>query len=232
MERLFWPVYDVSPAAKVLILDWRTFTERDASSAKFYWLMMNVHGYCFNLFAGLLGAPWVLAVNGLDRLFGSEMYNFLVQGGPPLAMFTAGNEVIRDLYMAVLRPRRIGSHMFAGLKETVQTREEYDDFYKIPYERIPPERRMSWDMRKHGYEDLCAFLGIKDCPRKGLLPNMPFFFDWEDLYHGEHLTIWLVCSAFHMVNFYVFSVGLTALGALFRIARGSVGGGRRSDQVE
>jgi len=218
MENLFWPIYNVSPDAKVLVLDWRTLEEWNTSRVNFTPTLMGYYINAGIIGSGVHGMPWVLPIRALDSLYGSPFRKFMLSGQE---LFNGLPEVL-DLPLGIITGRRISTHLFAGLKVIPFVGEEYHNFYKLAYERIPQERRMSWNMSKHGWEDLCAFLDIpeKDCPGTGLLPNEGVFFSPEqDEGNAEErstfgtLPIWLLL---HCINWYVFRAGQTAYSSLLR----------------
>mmetsp|Transcript_34654 Transcript_34654/g.107672 ORF Transcript_34654/g.107672 Transcript_34654/m.107672 type:complete len:409 (+) Transcript_34654:60-1286(+) len=227
MEHLFWPIYDLSPDAKVLILDWRTFEEFHTSRSVFGQQLLLLHIFGGVTSASVHALPWIFLTQAIDRLTGSPGKKLMLRGGPPLGIETG---FLPNLYLTPFSARRTLSHLYSGLKLFIYTKANYEDFYKVPYERIPEERRMSWNMRKHGWKDLCAFLEVpaKDCPGTGLLPNeAPNWFAAE----RDSPYIFFSSTAFymilHMVNWYVYRAGLTAyssaLSALYRSCRSRFG---------
>mmetsp|Transcript_56175 Transcript_56175/g.158322 ORF Transcript_56175/g.158322 Transcript_56175/m.158322 type:complete len:133 (-) Transcript_56175:164-562(-) len=69
--------------------------------------------------------------------------------------------------------RRERHHRYSGLGYTPGDELEYRKFWDA-IKVVPAERRLHWDMRKHGYKDLCAFLNISGnpyCGRSGTLPK-------------------------------------------------------------
>merc|ERR1712050_565633 len=83
INQLFWPIYEMSPGVKVIVLNWRTHQEIKASSSSFgrglYWslfllnlLVISIHILPWNAF--------VLPI--LDPLFGSPIDDHMRNGKP------------------------------------------------------------------------------------------------------------------------------------------------------
>merc|ERR1712079_735731 len=70
--------------------------------------------------------------------------------------------------------RRTCEHWVSGLPKVVETQTEFEEFWGKVKTIVPAKRRFHWNMKKHGYKDLCKFLNITGktfCEREGLLPN-------------------------------------------------------------
>ncbi|CAE7352404.1 ttc4 [Symbiodinium pilosum] len=52
-----------------------------------------------------------------------------------------------------------------------ETEEEYNGFFNEVRRRIPKERLFEWDPRRHTMEELCDFLNVHPCPKKGKTPR-------------------------------------------------------------
>ena len=164
-ESLFWPIYNVSPNAKVIVLNWRTYAQYDKSR--------NDFGIALNIALVFLGfllngqhfLPWgYITLPVLDYINGYPIKHWMETGGPPSSTESAMTKLVR----CQMNARRVMSHWFSGLGNEGHgrgsTEEGYKAFWEEGYERIPAENRFDFDMKKHGYADLCRFLNIKDRP--------------------------------------------------------------------
>merc|ERR1712187_618 len=73
--------------------------------------------------------------------------------------------------------RRIFSHYAMGLGGMDLLAPRVEETFKALFQRLRqrlnPSNIMSWDFKTKQWEDLCAFLNIKDCPEKGRLKTEP-----------------------------------------------------------
>merc|ERR1712032_1593185 len=74
--------------------------------------------------------------------------------------------VLADLVM-----RRCFSRFFCGLKFLPSNRSEYNTYWDSFRHIVPKERLIEWDMKRHGWEDLCGIVKIANCSKQGLLPR-------------------------------------------------------------
>merc|ERR550525_945081 len=64
-------------------------------------------------------------------------------------------------------------HHYSGLNFGSWNEYIYDAYWEAA-EIVPKERRFYWNMKKHGYKDLCTFLNISGnplCEKPGPLPK-------------------------------------------------------------
>jgi len=168
-EKLFWPIMEVSPTAKVLVLNWRTYAKAKESMEQFVmyfgpWLiMMGNLDLCIHVF------PWALIFLALEPLCGSPMHKLLEEGGPPLNQVQSPYMMLWQRHMANVR--YVG-HWMMGLSEWADASEEsHEAFFERIKRDVPPERRMEVDPRKTTYEDLCRFLELEPCKKSGRIPR-------------------------------------------------------------
>jgi len=220
LELLFWPVYEVSPDAKVIVLNWRTWQELLTSSVNFAgWFshLMYIGAY---LSSSMHALPWGAAFHALDPLVGRPIQRLLSSGGAPVNQ-EQGPLVM--LWYRMMSGYRVTNHFFHGLgagsnatfygmlvREHVQA-----EFFERVHREVPPERRLDFDPRKQGYEDLCKFLEISNCPRRGLLPRAVSVYAHERDFPLSFAFCVVVYVVLHWANWKIYSALLSSLlGAL------------------
>jgi len=173
IEEIFWPLYNVSPDAKVISLNWRTWDEYSTSWAKFSSdLTAGLTLLQFVVCSSYL-LPWsVIMIPIIELLSGNEIHRYLSTGGPPV---TAGGDgfAVRFFWYQTFW-RRWLTHTRSGLERRFSGEQDYVDYFADARRRIPAERLFEWDMRRHTMADLCGFLGTTDhpaCATPGRLPK-------------------------------------------------------------
>mmetsp|Transcript_142509 Transcript_142509/g.361818 ORF Transcript_142509/g.361818 Transcript_142509/m.361818 type:complete len:396 (+) Transcript_142509:75-1262(+) len=172
IEELFWPVYEVSPEAKVVSLNWRTWPEYYKSWSTFEWqLSAAITAMCI-LISPVHLLPWsVIVLPILELLSGNTIDGFLSSGGPP---WTISSTLPVSFFKYNAINRRWLTHQFGGLARVPTSEDELFSGFEEVRRRVPAEHLFEWNMRKHTMADLCAFLGIQDssaCKQPGLLPK-------------------------------------------------------------
>jgi len=204
IDRAWWPIYDTSPGAKVVSMSWRTYDEYSRSRADFHWLLLTAYWY----YGMLVGAPLLLPYNVIlvplfDLLSGGDITKWLSTGQPAPALAEEG--VARKFFRQSVGCRRWFMNMVGGMDVWYDTREAYDGYFEEARRRIPPERLLEWDMRRHTMRDLCDFLGIAghpQCEAPGTLPKV------RNLFHIEALSPYSVTAllplylALHFLNWH------------------------------
>jgi len=169
IERLFWPTLEVSPGAKVIVLNWRTYAQLRKSMRHFSRMFLP-----FIMFTGLLASslvmlPWGIFFPIFEYLSGGQIDEFLRTGSPPLNQH---QWPLLMLWIRMTGNARMTSHWFCGLSMwRFLTQERMTNFFAEIHRAVPPERRMDFDPRKNTYEDLCKFLELKECKRSGKIPR-------------------------------------------------------------
>jgi len=166
LSRMFLPVYEMSPGAKVIILQWRTYEEQKRSYKTFMrrWHLHGRFGY-----PGVHAWTYVL-LHILEPLSGNPVIKLLEEGGPPV------NQVLTPitlLYLVHVTAHRIVMHVGQPTVGWMPAQAwRFDWFYDMIRAQVPAQDRFEFDFRRHAYEDLCSFLGIDPCPKKGPLPRV------------------------------------------------------------
>lgn len=222
IEQLFWPVYDLSPGAKVIVLNWRTFSEIRKSGKYFgpqlWWAL---YGLAL-LVLGMHFLPWnAIVLPVLDPLFGSPITRQMREGLP----FHAGVEsdpwepMLVCIWRMQCTERKTLAHWYSGFRGSASDEYEYHKYWEA-VERVPKEDRFEWNMKKHGYKDLCKFLNITGnplCERPGplhksginvlnhereqpllnkiVVPSYYMFLHWIDF----KIFNWVLASAFGLL---------------------------------
>jgi len=227
-ERLFWPVFNVSLDAKVLVLNWRSYTEAHRSMERFAILFLPWINVIGTIDTGMKALPWGALYALTEPLLGRPLTEFLETGGPPI------NQVQSPYKMGWLRmvsAMRFSGHWFLGLCEWFDMNEErHTEFFRQIDRRVPPERRLDVDPRKTTYEDLCRFLDLHPCRRKGRLPRainlgnheFDFFPAWCMLVPIWLTVHWLNWSLFRRIGRGVLRTLSWALPAVHAAARAAL----------
>eukprot|EP00413_Alexandrium_margalefii_P035666 CAMPEP_0204597642 /NCGR_PEP_ID=MMETSP0661-20131031/53910_1 /ASSEMBLY_ACC=CAM_ASM_000606 /TAXON_ID=109239 /ORGANISM="Alexandrium margalefi, Strain AMGDE01CS-322" /LENGTH=355 /DNA_ID=CAMNT_0051608339 /DNA_START=195 /DNA_END=1259 /DNA_ORIENTATION=+ len=226
VEKLFWPIYDVSPGIKVVVLNWRTYQEATTSMWSFMslfipYLVLVGH---FNSAASAL--PWGLITYVTEPLFGRSLRERMRSGKMMVNQVQDPYEVLWYKFVCTVR---VCSHWFSGLSLWEgMTEEEHTEFFDTIRRKVPPENRLDFDPRKHTYEDLCRFLGMGECRRSGRLPRAINLGNYEiDFFPGTALTSpivifmhWVNFKSFRWLSRLVWKIAQTALAASFALAAG------------
>jgi len=151
------------------------------------------------LMGSLSLVPWhYLFLSVLEPMYGYPVHTLLEEGGPPTHQVMTP---ITMLYFWSVTMDRIAAHIGEpGLGWYPGDDAQWHFYYDTVRLKVPAEDRFEFDYRKHGYEDLCEFLNINPCPKKGRLPKtwnyLPAAFDffWESFIW---IPVALVC---HVLN--------------------------------
>ena len=70
---------------------------------------------------------------------------------------------------SLLRNHRRQYECWSGETTTIdpQTQEDFDKFYAEVDTYYPKEQMFHWDPRRNTMEELCEFLGLSSCPKRG-----------------------------------------------------------------
>lgn len=224
IERLFWPVFDVSPGAKVIVLDWRTQKEWNKSESEFTNLLLT----CL-FFLGLVQnsihlLPWAALVMPLiELLFGRPIHSLLTTADP---LFYESDSPFVTYMHRQMNQRRIMEHWASGLTDaSFVTKRKWVDYWDMIREVVPEENRLSFNMKKMGYKELCDFLGVEhpNCRVTGALPKLKInILNFE----REHPVAW-GCNLplfwfLHWLNYRIFFHYVPSLfRAFLRLLRGA-----------
>jgi len=224
IQNLHEAVIDASPGVKVLMLDWRTFEKWDASMVFQGKSMVPIQLFFDVVFySSLHFLPWGLLVKAIDPLINNDIEKLLKTGGPP---FIQKCPVGVMLWHPFAKNRQIYSHWMMGLGFTKQQRDEkeYYALFEKVRKKVPESNILSWDFKTKGWEDLCTFLNVKDCPKKGKLKTEPN--GYTDLFRNggrgwefncdEPFILAPLYICLHWVNFKLFITILTLPGLLLR----------------
>eukprot|EP00415_Alexandrium_ostenfeldii_P000809 UN0809 len=219
IEKLFFPVYAISPGAKVLVLNWRTFDEARVSMNNFFGLFLPYLIFLGHLFGSVQVLPWGLFVPYVtEPLFGNVAREYLQTGLPPVNQVQSPYSFI---FMRFMSSMRIVSHWFDGLcLWDGMTQERHTAFFEQIQKIVPPQDRMDFDVRKNTYEDLCKFLGMKECRRSGKLPRAINLGNHELDFLPAFVLCLPILLGLHWINFRIFTWSLqTARGAAVACCR-------------
>jgi len=214
IEKLFWPLYEVSPDVKVVSLSWRTYDQFRKSKSHFLWKMELIY-YIYGL---LCSAPHLLPYNYVlfplfDRLSGGDITKWLHTGQP--APTLAGEGLARKFFRQSIGARRWWHHMRGGLHDVYQSREEYEAFFDEARRRVPPHRFFEWDMKRHTMKDLCMFLNIsghEGCDLPGPLPKVDNLFYIERANPYETMALVPLYLLLHYLNWRFLSLACRPCG--------------------
>eukprot|EP00434_Breviolum_minutum_P007948 symbB.v1.2.007009.t3/scaffold385.1/size305797/5 len=170
LELLMEPLAKANPTAKVIMLNWRTFPQWRKSLDVFTikLIVMVFHNVISGSSLGLL--PWLALLRPLDRLISGDVVEHVLRsGGPPI---TEVSGPLVWLYHQSMNHRR----QYECWQEPTTTvdpksEEEFRSFYEKVDEYFPKEQVFEWDPRKNTLEELCQFLEISPCPKKGKVPK-------------------------------------------------------------
>merc|ERR1719150_3641558 len=119
--------------------------------------------------------PWnAFVLPMLDPLFGYPLRDLFREGKPfHRGIYTTmGHESILTCIMRMqCTEHKTLHHWYSGLGFGPTTELEYKNYWDA-VDKVPKEDRFVWNMKKHGYKDLCKFLNITDnpyCEKSGLL---------------------------------------------------------------
>eukprot|EP00413_Alexandrium_margalefii_P003694 CAMPEP_0204511302 /NCGR_PEP_ID=MMETSP0661-20131031/351_1 /ASSEMBLY_ACC=CAM_ASM_000606 /TAXON_ID=109239 /ORGANISM="Alexandrium margalefi, Strain AMGDE01CS-322" /LENGTH=432 /DNA_ID=CAMNT_0051516381 /DNA_START=77 /DNA_END=1375 /DNA_ORIENTATION=+ len=175
----FWPIYDVSPDAKIVMLNWRTFEEWSQSGVDW-----NTYTFLALTLANIVSSgqhvlPWNAVVVPLwDALTGNKITERLRDGKP----WARDPDVSSLLFTTAVMERRFLQHWYSGFgggipwnapdranntnipSTHIGSKAAFKDFWNHAHQYIPKERILELDLRKSTPMDLCRFLGKEDNP--------------------------------------------------------------------
>merc|ERR1711972_437148 len=111
--------------------------------------------------------PWnAFVLPLLDPLFGHQVQTYFREGLP--AHRGIHNSMGHELLLVCLirmqmTEHTVLQHRYSGLAYSPDGEQEYHDYWEA-IKIVPKERRFHWNMKKHGYKDLCKFLNISGNP--------------------------------------------------------------------
>merc|ERR1712032_1230506 len=195
-DTLFWPVYDVSPGVKVVILSWRTWEEWKKSKTVFSAktsMMSYSLAYLFNCIHLM---PWgVVLFPALDAISGGAIDSFFRNGEP--------NAYAKGLplkyTMTQIGTRQVGARHRSKLTYQNFTKESYYAWFDEVRRRVPANDRMEWSVKKNTLKDLCDFLGIRGHP--GCEKPMPRVVPGTIRFQLEYVTTAAFYISMHIVNY-------------------------------
>ncbi|CAK9052546.1 unnamed protein product [Durusdinium trenchii] len=169
LETLFDPLAKANPDAKVIMMNWRTFRQWRNSLDTFVHKLtvMVYHNIITGSSLGLL--PWLALLQPLDRLSGGHVEHLLRSGGPPIT--EVGGPMVWLYHQSMNHRRQYECWTPPSTSIAPQTEEEYQDFYGKAKKYFSKEQIFDWDPRKNTLEELCNFLGIDPCIKKGKVPK-------------------------------------------------------------
>eukprot|EP00416_Gambierdiscus_australes_P022371 CAMPEP_0171075868 /NCGR_PEP_ID=MMETSP0766_2-20121228/13042_1 /TAXON_ID=439317 /ORGANISM="Gambierdiscus australes, Strain CAWD 149" /LENGTH=420 /DNA_ID=CAMNT_0011532773 /DNA_START=39 /DNA_END=1301 /DNA_ORIENTATION=- len=171
LENLFWPIYEASPEAKVIMLNWRDFNAFYKSGSNF----------ALEVFVGLLALnflncgqhylPWnAWAIPLLDSFLGHVTQ--LMRTGDRMMDW---DSLLILLFRQSVTERRFCQHWHSGHGFYVRNESTYNGYWEYAKKIIPKERLIELNLKKHTPADVCKMLGVKDkpvCKDTGKIPNI------------------------------------------------------------
>lgn len=165
LEVLIDTIWESSNDAKVVLLSWRSYSAWKASFDKFIPKLVVM---CFhNRFAGAsLGLlPWMWLLRPLDHLLGRPVERVIREGTPPI---TEVSGPMVWLYHQTLNHRRQYEAWSPPTTTWIpENEEDYNQFFEKVRQTVPKDRLFEWDPRRNTMEELCEFMEIRPCPKKG-----------------------------------------------------------------
>lgn len=173
IEQAFTPLVGVSPDAKIINLNWRTFEDWHKSLEGY---LGKVNRKAFTVMWTHLPMelfPWLAPVQHLDSLFfGGYIARFLLEGGPPLSEV---HPPLLSAYFFQINLERVWWPVREPPESYIyiDNKADFDLDMKKPYTMVSADRVLDFDMKTGTYEKLCDFLGISPCPKQGKLYRDP-----------------------------------------------------------
>mmetsp|Transcript_19707 Transcript_19707/g.40101 ORF Transcript_19707/g.40101 Transcript_19707/m.40101 type:complete len:402 (+) Transcript_19707:134-1339(+) len=207
-EGLFWPIYEISPDAKVVMLNWRTHQEWYKSHDKFMYYLDKFYSA---VGVGIMGTsmfPYdAVVLPVVDALTGNALLHYAGNGTASWVR----ESTLHNCWRQAMYERRIHQRRKGGHAVLPQSEEEYKNYWEEAKRRIPKERLLEFDIKKNTMKDLCKFLQIADntaCD-SGRIPNEEVLIAKSEREHPEQFLFlvpyWLFC---HGVNYMVMFLAL------------------------
>jgi len=207
VENLFWDVLDISPDAKVVMLNWRDYPAWDRSRREFgLWIYVGL--FLVNLFnTGQHILPWnAVTLPFVDMLTGNTLLKFMESGRPLQSEVTWQLLLFRMTHTE----RKFIQHWSSGLlPDQVDTEAEYNEFWERGKREIPKDRLLEFSLKDNTMMDLCKFLGFKDHPActTAPMPKSTASLMTHETAAPHHVAIWTPYFLFiHWVNYSLFLV--------------------------
>jgi len=210
LELLMEPLAKANPTAKVIMLNWRTFPQWRKSLDVFTikLIVMVFHNVISGSSLGLL--PWLALLRPLDRLISGDVVEHVLRsGGPPI---TEVSGPLVWLYHQSMNHRR-QYECWQEPTTTIdpKTEEEFRSFYEKVDQYFPKEQVFEWDPRKNTLEELCQFLEISPCPKKGKVPKAINTWIFERDFPIAANAVIVLRIFLHWVNWKLFGALLSLL---------------------
>jgi len=198
-ENLFWSMYERSPEAKVIMLNWRTWDDLQRSRSNWdfqkFWLLLGQN----MIQCGFHFLPWSALLVPVWDYFTNTSTDVLRRG---LELHSRNFDLGFALFRVTIMERRIVQHWFSGFHLQADTEEEFNMFWETGKRRIPKERLIELDLKKHSPADVCRMLGVSDkpiCKDTGRIANV------YPLLRPERENVWLFpkTSAVYLVIHYL-----------------------------
>jgi len=177
LEGLHDLVIDGSPDVKVIMLDWREYKAWLSSLRNQSEKMNKVNQFMELFYTAIHFLPWGLLVKAIDPYINNDIEKLLTTGGPP---FIQKCPLGVMLWHPFIKNRQIYAHWNMrtwGKPNTPIVDPPSEATFKALFEgvkkKVPEKNILHWDFKKKGWEDLCSFLDIKDCPKSGKLATEP-----------------------------------------------------------
>lgn len=218
------PLIKASPDVKVIMLDWRDYDGWLKSMANQNDSMAIAAIFMHFFYNSLQFLPWGLLVKAIDPFINNDIEKLLKTGGPP---FIQECPLGVMLWHPFVKYRQIYSHWSCPLSMDPPPNPEKPDFerlFKTVREAVPEKNILSWNFKTKGWEDLCGFLDIKNCPFQGRLKTEPNGYTdlWRNGGRGwdfncdEPFALIPVYIVLHIINFKIFTAVLYGLIGLLR----------------
>mmetsp|Transcript_39051 Transcript_39051/g.78778 ORF Transcript_39051/g.78778 Transcript_39051/m.78778 type:complete len:332 (+) Transcript_39051:136-1131(+) len=168
-ENLFWPIYEVSPDARVVMLSWRRYRDHQKSAEAFDIRLKLQREFQGLLNVGMHVLPYqALVYPALDALTGNTLLSIASSG----RSWFDDEDAMTMLYNHGISERRVIQHLKSGLSFRTHSERDYEAYWEEARRRIPKERLLEFNMKKSTAKDLCDFLKVEGpaCDPE-LLPN-------------------------------------------------------------
>lgn len=217
IERLFGPVFHVSWGAKVISLNWRPYSDYEKSMKTFLPMLVFQVLLSTSFMGSFTVLPYGVVLKVIDPLIGRPIENLLRSGGPPI---NQKQTLVIKLFHYVSNIQKIAKHWTNGLMYVPDDEEKYDSYFRDIRTRLPAEDLLEWDMSRHGWEDLCRFVGADCRGRKGKLPRAVNVLNFERDFPLCAAGAFLIASApAWALNWWLLTALLRAVNVVFARVR-------------